>query len=217
MKKFTLIELLIVIAIIGILVSLLLPILGKSRKKAWSVSCKSSQRQSATMISIMADDHEGYFNNQNSSTHYDTTGSWSQRIMRDYWPQGNKANLVCPLQEKAALARSNEYRIAYGAPNIKPEIHLQNGDQNTGVRGLWINGKEPSERWLLSDSYLAGSWNAPTSQISRLHDAKIHLLHLGKANIVFVDGHSESYSSTQILYGLGFSKVLTENLATIEK
>ena len=45
MKKFTLVELLIVIAIIGILVSLLLPSLQRSRQKAHIAVCMSNQAQ----------------------------------------------------------------------------------------------------------------------------------------------------------------------------
>lgn len=48
MKKFTLIELLIVIAIIGILASLLLPSLKKAREKTIIAVCYSNQKQIAT-------------------------------------------------------------------------------------------------------------------------------------------------------------------------
>ena len=43
-RKFTLIELLIVVAVIVILISLLLPALKKAQKQAQMVSCISNQR-----------------------------------------------------------------------------------------------------------------------------------------------------------------------------
>ncbi|WDE99241.1 prepilin-type N-terminal cleavage/methylation domain-containing protein [Lentisphaera profundi] len=225
MKRFTLIELLVVIAIIGILASLLLPVLAKSKKQALATTCTSRLKQNFIMIQLMVDDHEGYFNNRRISQHYpDSAKVWSERVLSDYWPNGSKKNVVCPLQEEAAMRRSTDNRVAYGAPNTTQlsdaanpeEIHLLNGNSKTGVSGVWKNGREITERWLLVDSYFA-PWKAPTPTISNLNDNKIHLLHLNKANIVFVDGHVEAYNSMQVLYGLGFNKVLTESLEIIEK
>ena len=58
-NKFTLIELLIVIAIIGILVSLLMPSLAKARYKTRNAVCLSDQSQLAKTMMTDAYDKNG--------------------------------------------------------------------------------------------------------------------------------------------------------------
>ncbi len=54
---FTLIELMVVIAIIGILAALLLPVLGAAKKAALRVQCVNNLKQLGTVIQLYADDH----------------------------------------------------------------------------------------------------------------------------------------------------------------
>ena len=51
-KKFTLIELLIVIAVIAILLALLLPALQSAKQKVYTASCVNSMRQTMTTTII---------------------------------------------------------------------------------------------------------------------------------------------------------------------
>lgn len=56
LKIFTLIELLIVIAIIAILAGMLLPALSNVRKRGYAINCVSNQRQCFLMLQNYADD-----------------------------------------------------------------------------------------------------------------------------------------------------------------
>ena len=60
-RAFTLAELLIVIAIIGVLISILLPTLGAARRSANSVKCLSSLRQLGSAYQMYAQDNHRYF------------------------------------------------------------------------------------------------------------------------------------------------------------
>ena len=58
---FTLVELLVVIAVIGILAAILLPALARARESARRAACQNNLRQFGMVFAMYADENDGYF------------------------------------------------------------------------------------------------------------------------------------------------------------
>ena len=60
-RAFTLVDLLVVLAAIGVLAALVMPVLAGAREKGRQAACASNLRQLALANGLYAEDHDGYF------------------------------------------------------------------------------------------------------------------------------------------------------------
>lgn len=78
--QFTLIELLIVIAIIAILASMLLPTLNQARERARAIRCTGNLKTFGTAEQMYANDFDGMLTPSRSSTHSNSQYLWVYRL-----------------------------------------------------------------------------------------------------------------------------------------
>src|SRR5947208_16446261 len=84
---FTLIELPVVIAIIGILASMLLPALARAKEAANRIKCVNNLRQLETALKLYVDDNDGFFPPRTNAYRWPT-------LLQDYYHTTNL--LLCP-------------------------------------------------------------------------------------------------------------------------
>lgn len=91
----TLVELLVAIAIIGILLSVLVPTLRRARASAWRAKCLTNARQIATSGETFAGAHAGRLPENRTLLSQDAYITWRGRFLRDQYVADASA-WVCP-------------------------------------------------------------------------------------------------------------------------
>ncbi len=142
-RKFTLIELLIVIAIIAILASLMLPALNKAREKAYCINCVSQLKQLGTAFVLYLDDNKEYFPKRKISG----PPRWHLDLLEYVASCGERANIFFCAKDANRIVRSQYTRtemfcwgrISYGFNHTFLEAQKVNKVKHPGATVLLVD------------------------------------------------------------------------------
>lgn len=189
---FTLVELLLCIALIAILAGLLLPVLGRARARALDHSCLSNLRQWGIATHLFAADNQDFLPKDGALGGQSVNEGWYVDLPRML---GQPAYHQLPWRTNAAIApgrtvwicprntrRSNGHNLFHYCLNR--EVNGSGGDRQVALASIAQPTLVP---WLFDNGRLApiGNWDWVHTN-----------LHSAGAQFVFLDGHVVRFPNT---------------------
>ena len=203
-RAFTILELLIVIAIIAILAGMLLPAVGRARGQAHSTTCKSNLRQLGIALSMYIMNHDGrfmpihnsqlsyWFGERTTSQRNDPASRVFDRTKGYLYPYLGVTRAVeqCPGFDTYTRFDGKLVGYAYNYNYLTTET-------------IYTQARNPSRLVVLVDSARISNGNpniyyTPIGSVEEnyyLEDYRVPLIHFrhnGMANVLFADWHVEA-------------------------
>lgn len=186
---FTLVELLAVIAIIGVLATILIPTVGFVRAKARSVQCASNMRQIGSALLLFAADNKQLFPTATNPTWYWQIASYTgiPDGMIGPAPLPKISGIfVCPAYDYVSSPRQDEICYGYNA-FVTPTYGTAHWSYRASV-------PNPARTFLVVEMHANAQVFSPVSDVARF--AARHPG--GSANYLFVDGHVQTIAGPSI-------------------
>lgn len=204
-NAFSLVELLVVVAVIAILAGLLLPSLARAKEKARTTQCTNNLRQWGLALALYAEENDDSIPRRGQGVQplfiVNRPEDWFNALppllqLRSYYAlvsaneihEPNEATIfVCPSARRTVHTNFLSYAMnIYLSPTIRPIPHRMS------------EIADPSTLAFMADGPCDFSSTVPSAKPYSVQDR-----HSGWANVAFLDGHVQSLSGLYLGCGMG--------------